>query len=259
MPNWSDTTIKMTGKKELIEKIYENVNKYGLDWGPVKMPAILRAYSSPAEIVERDEWLKYAKEYRGKKEEYGLHKMKKSVADRLFNKYKFWNSNIGALTPDWYNWRVANWGTKWNIEPSDMFVDIGHINDSKASIYMGFMSAWSGPDEWFKTMCEKYNLSGEYVDSETGCDFFHKIEYKDGKEESEIQTGYISEASIEFYGLEHFLDNVYYEVSDEETLENALAELELIKRYCRDKADIELINERAKEIKEEFEESKEGE
>jgi len=43
--------------------------------------------------------------------------------------------------PDWWNWRIANWGTKWDVGGDDCYVD--RVSDTE--IYMVFDSAWSPP------------------------------------------------------------------------------------------------------------------
>jgi hypothetical protein len=43
--------------------------------------------------------------------------------------------------PDWWNWRIANWGTKWDV--GGEYCDIERISDTE--IYMVFDSAWSPP------------------------------------------------------------------------------------------------------------------
>ena len=43
--------------------------------------------------------------------------------------------------PDWWNWRVANWGTKWDVGGKDAL----SVRDSDTEIRFGFDSAWSPP------------------------------------------------------------------------------------------------------------------
>jgi len=45
--------------------------------------------------------------------------------------------------PDWWNWRVANWGTKWDVGGKDALF----VRDSDTEIRFGFDSAWSPPVE----------------------------------------------------------------------------------------------------------------
>jgi len=50
------------------------------------------------------------------------------------------NSENDSL-PNWYNWRVDNWGTKWDIDPTDGNVMI----ESPIEINLSFNTAWSPP------------------------------------------------------------------------------------------------------------------
>lgn len=59
---------------------------------------------------------------------------------------------VGGTMPDWWNWRVAHWGTKWEVETNDLrFEDLAAGN---AQIVGGFESAWSPPLEAFAAYSE---------------------------------------------------------------------------------------------------------
>lgn len=51
-------------------------------------------------------------------------------------------NDTSGVMPNWYNWRVANWGTKWEVqaEITSHSVEGGWIN-------LSFESAWSPPVE----------------------------------------------------------------------------------------------------------------
>jgi Ferredoxin-like domain in Api92-like protein len=51
---------------------------------------------------------------------------------------------------DWYNWNVANWGSKWDI--SDVYINNESDEDD---IEFSFSSAWSPPVDAFKTWAER--------------------------------------------------------------------------------------------------------
>lgn len=49
----------------------------------------------------------------------------------------------GQIMPNWWNWRVENWGTKWEISPEGLeFID---NEDGTATLSGWFDSAWSPP------------------------------------------------------------------------------------------------------------------
>ena len=45
--------------------------------------------------------------------------------------------------PNWYDWCVDNWGTKWDIEAQ-------LIGDESGYLMYSFSSAWSPPIAWLK-------------------------------------------------------------------------------------------------------------
>jgi hypothetical protein len=78
---------------------------------------------------------------------------------------------------NWYDWRVENWGTKWEV--NEFYgVDRQHLNDSldESTISFGFSSAWSPPINAYQTfimnMSEKnLDVSVKAYYYEGGCDF----------------------------------------------------------------------------------------
>mgnify|MGYP003339928972 CR=1 FL=1 len=50
---------------------------------------------------------------------------------------------------DWYEWRIENWGTKWDIELDDKYVS----QDGKM-VQITFNSAWSPPIEAYEKLKE---------------------------------------------------------------------------------------------------------
>ena len=74
-----------------------------------------------------------------------------------------------------YDWRIANWGTKWD------FCDT-YFEDSGSQVSYTFESAWSPPTDFLMNICEKYpllNFSLSYV--EPGCAFEGELEIVAGE------------------------------------------------------------------------------
>ena len=75
----------------------------------------------------------------------------------------------------WYGWRIANWGTKWDIYDF-------YLNDNQdTSIDCSFNSAWSPPTEWLiKTAKQFQSLTFVMSYMEEGMCFCGKITIRDG-------------------------------------------------------------------------------
>jgi hypothetical protein len=63
--------------------------------------------------------------------------------------------------PNWYDWRVENWGTKWDIDDTGLeFTDNG---DGTAEISGWFDSAWSPPIDAYSKFCD--DMDGVYLEA----------------------------------------------------------------------------------------------
>jgi hypothetical protein len=99
----------------------------------------------------------------------------KAVPEPTYEHYTDSSSktNPGGL-PDWYQWRVSNWGTKW--EPNSYRpIDIEEIiinNRKLKSARYNFETAWGPADIWFDQIISKYkSLKFCLTYSEEGNDF----------------------------------------------------------------------------------------
>ncbi|NIS94934.1 MAG: hypothetical protein GTN97_03290 [Nitrosopumilaceae archaeon] len=61
----------------------------------------------------------------------------------------------GATSPAWYDWRLKNWGTKWN--PNDDHRSVERISDIKLKVSL--TTAWCLPIEILKFITQKYGVS----------------------------------------------------------------------------------------------------
>lgn len=72
----------------------------------------------------------------------------------------------------WYDWRLANWGTKWDVD--------AEVNEDDDVIH--FLSAWSPPIEWLhKVGVEHPHLSFRLTFVEGGAWFAGMTEIIDGE------------------------------------------------------------------------------
>ena len=82
--------------------------------------------------------------------------------------------------PNWYQWRVNNWGTKWDI--SDEGLEFTDNGDGTSSITGWFDSAWSPPIEAYNTWLDDNDNCSLYATYEEGGMDFAGI-YDDGHDE----------------------------------------------------------------------------
>jgi len=100
-----------------------------------------------------------------------------------------WNT-YGFL--DWYDWRVSNWGTKWDIEAE-------LVRDENRAIY-GFESAWSPPETAVMLMSERWpKLKFTLHYWEPGCDFSGFITVENGQKTREEQGD--GKFHAEYFGM----------------------------------------------------------
>lgn len=109
---------------------------------------------------------------------------------------------------DWYEWNVANWGTKWDLIDVTLRGDV----DSKEITYY-FESAWSPIVAVVEALAKEFKkLSFTYTFYETGSDYWGEVEYKKGEIVSE-EGGDVSSAGCErleyLMGGHHYCANCY--------------------------------------------------
>lgn len=170
MPNHTANNFTITGPLVDIHRFIKAVknDNSNLDFnGVFPMPEDLRMTTSPVRIQTQEEIDKIWADWNKKKEAgeldtwqlkegkpWGLG-MTQEKHDKLLAKYGFTN---------WYDWAIANWGTKWNAyDVGEWTIDEGANGDGRATIY--YETAWSPvTDLWLK-------VSKEYPTLE----FFHEF------------------------------------------------------------------------------------
>ncbi len=79
--------------------------------------------------------------------------------------------------PEWWNWRVNNWGTKWSVNGED----IG-FEEKKGSMIYSFDTAWAPPEPVIQKLSEMFpdaNILLSFY--EPGCIGRGSVTYKDGE------------------------------------------------------------------------------
>lgn len=98
-------------------------------------------------------------------------------------------------SPGWYHWRVANWGTKWNVGE---VVDV--VEKSPTEVSYRFDTAWTPPEPLVRFLAEKFNaLSFELKYVERGAGFAGHLVLEAGAEISH-QEGDPAEFEFAFAG-----------------------------------------------------------
>ena len=139
MPNWCENQISITGPNSVMDKIEKIINaddsheNTGLLNFFHPMPKELEGTTSPS-----------------------------SASDKPQPKVDGFDN--------WYDWRNANWGTKWEV--CEFYgVDRHYINDDESQITVGFSSAWGPPLEAYQRFLDKHPVVLEARYYEPGCDF----------------------------------------------------------------------------------------
>ena len=142
MPNWVQTNITITGSKDSIKKLLENV---------------------------------HGKETEDENEtDFDFNKLI-PMPDNIYK------GNIGQKerelygADNWYDWSIKNWGTKWNAW--DVYYDYG---DKGATI--AFQTAWDAPLPIYRELEKQYpdlHFSIEYADEDLGnnCGWYENGEW----------------------------------------------------------------------------------
>ncbi len=105
--------------------------------------------------------------------------------DELTKKYGF---------PSWYEWRNANWGTKWNAR------DVELTLESETCVVFRFSTAWSPPISVFNKMAELYPFAEINYKYETEDGFVGEGEYSNGNLQFSDETEMTCEWRWENYG-----------------------------------------------------------
>ena len=85
---------------------------------------------------------------------------------------------------DWYNWRVANWGTKWDVGGEDAY-----YSNNPEGLVLSFDTAWSPPVEFYSFLKDEHGFDirasyfepgmefcGDWID---GMDNYYEGEWRD--------------------------------------------------------------------------------
>jgi len=82
--------------------------------------------------------------------------------------------NISDENDDgWYEWRVENWSTKWNLNKDGIEI----LQDNPGIFSVFFYTAWRDPEEFIKKASIKYGVTIEdkFEEPGMGCYGYYKV------------------------------------------------------------------------------------
>ncbi len=194
MPNWCDNQITITGPNSVIDKIEkivkeeENTDLSSKEKG--ETPGLLQFMAPmPEELMET--------------EAGPIAKTKKEKLARQIRKLEFGAEN-------WYDWRVNNWGTKWEL--CEFYgVDRQYLteqSEGESTISFAFSSAWSPPIGAYEKFLENNSdcsIRAYYY--EGGCDFMGL--WEDGVDDCYAPSDYKSTDDFWQDGIGSTLDDTF--------------------------------------------------
>lgn len=169
MPNWCNNETELLGSEEDITEILRlaKTTQYELE----EVDGELKAYESPFSM---NGLVPMPKELLNKKASYTTEK-EGEFANAMAGNKEFEYS-------DWYHWRLAHWGTKWDLNADSTFVNEMIVQDGNASVTLGYDTAWSPVcDFWLKVSELFPNVRIDVRYFEEGCNFIGQAIFEGGE------------------------------------------------------------------------------
>ena len=115
---------------------------------------------------------------------------------------------------NWYDWNVANWGTKWDVD-----AEIDDYTSCDTEIIFSFASAWSPPTRAMQKLGELFpNISIRHSYLEEGVGFVGVLTVEDGVVmdicHDDSNTDVWKQMAADEFGWEPWPDDADTEVSD---------------------------------------------
>lgn len=168
MPNWCYNKVTIRAKKEVrdeIQKFLKGMHFY-------------RPFSPKADEIMPLESCETI---------FSFHSVIPQPDDLLDEEDPRRKSNVPRMKdndrgmPGWYNWRVENWGTKWDVTQVGFY-------ETKVSMTYEFETAWSPVIPVIQALSEKFpNAYITLTYKEEGMGFGGSISFKDGMIERETE------------------------------------------------------------------------
>jgi len=155
MPNWCQNDLEINGPKKDIDDLLEKSK------GEESEFTMQGLVPCPQQLIDQVE------DHFTQEENESDDDFKKRI--EMINKRQY-----GAR--DWYYWRIANWGTKWDVSVDEV------TRDDDEYAFMWFDSAWSPPIEYISRISKIYpQLRFKLSFMETGSDFQGHVIFSNGE------------------------------------------------------------------------------
>ena len=119
--------------------------------------------------------------------EQGFYDHKAEPQQLLFAQYLPEPENIGN---NWYNWRLKNWGCKWDCQIEEVQIESNYIQ-------LQFDSPWNPPIQGLTTLSKQLSqLTFKLEYGELGCDFQGLLVLEHGIETTHLQNTFFGESQI---------------------------------------------------------------
>jgi hypothetical protein len=106
----------------------------------------------------------------------------------------------------WYDWRVSNWGTKWDLDEQEQKDIVAHLNfSSKSEFSIAFMTAWAPPCQAIAALSEKFpndEFVLRYVEFGMGFAGTAYISNGMSHEEDTDDNDEINQFAVEYFGYD---------------------------------------------------------
>lgn len=166
MPNWCSNETELLGSEKDIREILRlsSQTQYELD----DVDGELKAYETPFSM---NGLVPMPTSLENTTSMAGSENFAKAIAGDQTVEYK-----------DWYTWRLAHWGTKWDLNPDSTYVSEVIVQDDNASVTISYDTAWSPVCDFWLQVSKKYpdvRIDVRYF--EEGCNFIGQAIFEGGE------------------------------------------------------------------------------
>ena len=185
MPNWTDNVVEVSGTKKDLFEFQEFVkgDSYTTDDGvkiveefslnSIKpLPLELKNVASPVRVIPDDEYDEAIKKHKEYQESTKFSFLGLPITEthqkELIKDYGYDN---------WYDWSVANWGTKWDVSSEvhnyrPQISEVDKDSQEQGSLSYAFDTAWSPPEPIYTYLQDRFpNLEIDWQYKGEGYDF----------------------------------------------------------------------------------------